>query len=343
MSALGPIVWPGRSDPRWPVAGLLLGYVILGITVLGFNRTPLQVGATVLCSVVLDMLLHRLLRRGPMLFPLSAVITGLGLSILVNYAHGLLLAAVAPTFAIASKYIFTLRGRHVFNPAQFGVVACLLLGDGMISDAPSYQWGGSYAIAIFIVTLAVFLFVLRIQRVALIVSFLAFYAMALLLRAWLTRWHMPMETWLLGALSSPPLYLFTFFMITDPQTSPPTRKGQVVAALCIVLIDFGLHLLESLSTLFYAAFIYTSLRFVVAHLRALRDAPVVRRQPAVNGLATGRGFRSSRKLLFQLPKDVCCCAQRQLHATEPEFACGSGRAAPAALLTLAVRRLGQWG
>ena len=253
---------PGMSDTRWRVAAILLSYVVLGITVLGFNRSPVQVGTTVATAVLLDMLLHRVLRGGPHLFPLSAFITGLGLSILVNYAHGPWLAAIAPMFAIGSKYLFTFRGRHVYNPALFGVVACLVLGGGLISDSPAYQWGGSYAIVVFIVTLALFLFVLKINRTALVLSFLLFYAISVLVRAWLTRWHMPMETWLLGAVTSPSLYLFTFFMITDPQTSPPTRRAQVLVALCIVLIDFALHLRETLSTLFYAAFICASLRLV---------------------------------------------------------------------------------
>lgn len=260
---------PGPNDLRWRVAAILLAYVVLGITVLGFNRSPWQVATTVAAAVLLDMGLHCLLRGGPPLFPLSAFITGLGLSILVNYAHGLWLAAIPPMFAIASKYLFTFRGRHVYNPALFGVVACLLLGGGSISDSPAYQWGGSYAITIFIVTLALFLFVLKINRTVLVLSFLVFYAASVLARAWLTRWHMPMETWLLGAVSSPPLYLFTFFMITDPQTSPPTRRAQMGVALCIVLIDFALHLRETLSTLFYAAFICASLRFLHAHAREL--------------------------------------------------------------------------
>ncbi len=261
---------PPASDPRWRVAAILLAYVVLGITVLGFNRSPLQVATTVATAVLLDMLLHRLLRGGPPLFPLSALITGLGLSILVNYAHGPWLAAIPALFGIASKYLFTFRGRHVYNPALFGVVACLLLGGGLISDSPAYQWGGSYAITIFIATLALFLFVLKINRMALVLSFLGFYAVSVLVRAWLTRWHMPMETWLLGAVSSPPLYLFTFFMITDPQTSPPTRRAQVGVALCIVVIDFALHLRETLSTLFYAAFICATLRFLLNHAQALR-------------------------------------------------------------------------
>ncbi len=262
---------PTIRDPRIPIACILFCYLVLGMTVLGFNRSPLQIAITVGTAVVFDTLLHRLLVGGPLLFPFSAMITGMGLSILTNYAHGYWLAAVPPIFAIASKYLITYQGRHVFNPALFGVVACLLLMDGMISDSPAYQWGGSYAIAAFIITLALFFFVLRINRLVLIFSFIVFYTIELLARAWLTRWHMPMETWLMGAATSPALYLFLFFMITDPQTSPNSRKAQVLIAFGIAAIDFLLHLRESLSTFFYAAFLVTSLRFAWLHGRALGD------------------------------------------------------------------------
>jgi enediyne biosynthesis protein E4 len=265
--------WPGfpasRHDPRLAVAAILFCYLILGLTVLGFNRSPQQIGITITSAVLLEMLFYRVLVGG-WVFPLSAFITGMGLSILINYAHGYVLALLPPLFAIGSKYLFTLRGRHVYNPALFGVVACLLLTNGMISDSPAYQWGGSYAIAAFIITLALFGFVLRIQRMALIVSFLIFYSIGLSVRAWLTRWHMPMETWILGAATTPTLYLFVFFMITDPQTSPASRKGQIFVAFALALVDFILHLKESLSTFFYAAFLVTSLRFIWFQGQALR-------------------------------------------------------------------------
>jgi Na+-translocating ferredoxin:NAD+ oxidoreductase RnfD subunit len=264
--------WPGfpqRGDPRLAVFGILLAYVVLGITLLGFNRSPAQVLVAIGAAVLLDMGLHKVLRRGAApLFPLSAVITGLSLSIIVNYAHGLAFALVPVFLAISSKYVFTFRGRHVYNPALFGVAASLLLADGMVSDSPAYQWGGTYAAVAFVVTLGMFLFVLRVRRAVLIVSFLLFYFSALALRAWLTRWHMPFETWFMGALTSPAFFLFTFFMITDPQTSPDSRRGQVLMAFGIVAVDFLLHLKFALSTHFFAAFACASLRLGWLHGRA---------------------------------------------------------------------------
>ena len=218
---------PNRHDPRIAFFALLCVYLVLGITVLGFNRNPYQILSTITFACLLDMALHYIFKDRRLLLPLSGAITGASLSILVNYAHGPWYPMVPVFFAIASKYLITMNGRHVFNPSLFGIVLCLWLADGMISASPAYQWGGSIAMSIFIVTAALVLFVFKIQRTTLIISFLLFYFIALAVRAWLTRWHMPPETWFMGALTSPAFYLFTFFMITDPVTSPQSRRGQI--------------------------------------------------------------------------------------------------------------------
>ena len=112
---------PTKNDPRWKVFALQSTFVLLGITFWGFNRSPLQVGFIVLTCIVLDCLLHYLLRRRALLVPLSAAITGMGLSILTNFSHGLWLAVLPPFFAIASKYLCTVNGRHVSNPPPLSV------------------------------------------------------------------------------------------------------------------------------------------------------------------------------------------------------------------------------
>ncbi|MGH7552490.1 MAG: FG-GAP-like repeat-containing protein, partial [Longimicrobiales bacterium] len=260
---------PSWQDPRVPFVCILVCYVALGVTVLGFNRSPLQVLLTVAAACALDMALHFVLRGRRLLFPLSAAISGFGLAILVNFAHGPWLPLIPVFFAIASKYAITFRGRHVFNPTLFAVVVCLKLPGGVFSVAPAYQWGGSAAMAAFVVTAALALFVFRIGRNPLIISFLGFYFLELALRAWITRFHVPPETLFLGAVTSASFYLFTFFMITDPQTSPASTRGQVGMSAVIVLVDLILHRFESLSTLFFAGFVWFAGRFLWLHARAI--------------------------------------------------------------------------
>ncbi|HYW18904.1 MAG TPA: FG-GAP-like repeat-containing protein [Nodularia sp. (in: cyanobacteria)] len=265
---------PSLSDPRLAILSILIFYIILGITVLGFNRSPAQILLIITAACGFDMILHWLFKQRQLLFPLSAAITGCSLSILTNFAHASWLPLVPVFFAISSKYLFTANNRHIYNPALFGITASLLLGNGLISAAPAYQWGGSIAIIIFIITAALLLFALRINRTALIISFLGFYTIQLGIRAYLMQDLIPAETIVMGALSSPAFYLFTFFMITDTATSPQTKKGQIWMSLIIVLLDLYLHKFESLSTFFFAGFIYFSGRLLWFKILEIKDLQI---------------------------------------------------------------------
>ncbi|MFP5502088.1 MAG: CRTAC1 family protein, partial [Candidatus Sericytochromatia bacterium] len=189
---------------------------------------------------------------------------------LLNYAHGYALLLFPVLAAIGSKYLLTFQGRHVFNPGLFGVTLSLLVAHEWITAAPVYQWGGTVAMAAFIGMAAAALFVFRIERSWLVGSFLLFYMLQTGLRAWLMREHLPPETLFLGTLTSAPFFLFTFYMITDPATSPRAPRAQVATAAALTGIDLVLHLFGSLFTFFYAAFILASGRFLFLHLRAWR-------------------------------------------------------------------------
>jgi len=152
-----------KGDPRPWFALLLGGYVVCGLSFLGFGRTPWQVGLTVMTAFVADFLLHRLLRkRGG--FPWSGLITGCGLSLLLDCGSNPWLPMLPPLLAIGSKQLFTVNGRHVYNPALIGLIASMALGGGLVSPAPAYQWGGTWAIALFLAGLAMVVFMPQIER-----------------------------------------------------------------------------------------------------------------------------------------------------------------------------------
>ncbi|MCI0651656.1 MAG: FG-GAP-like repeat-containing protein [Planctomycetes bacterium] len=259
-------------DPRIPFAVLLTLYAILGCTLLRFNRSPGQILLTVASACLLDMALHWLLRKRELLFPISAYITGLSLALLLNYSHNYYLLFVPVYFAIGSKYLLTFEGRHVFNPSLFGIALSLIAGGDLITSAPAYQWGGTWAMSAFLVATALSLFVFRIGRGALIVSFLGFYILQTLLRAWWMRWYLPPEALLLGTLTSAPFFLFVFYMITDPKTSPASPRAQVWLAFALVAVDLFFHRMTSLYTFFYAAFVVTAARFLYLHALRLWTA-----------------------------------------------------------------------
>lgn len=264
---------PRRGDPRVPFACILTLYAVMGVAWLGFNRSPTQMAQIVVAACVLDVLLDRLIHRR-WLFPLSAYITGLSLALLLNYAHGHLVLLLPVFLAISSKYVFTYNGSHVFNPSLFGVVASLLLAGDLITTAPAYQWGGTWAMSAFMVMAALSLFIFKVGRGWLVGSFLLFYALQTALRAYVMRHHLPAEMLFLGTITTPPFFLFTFFMITDPKTSPSSRRGQVGIAAAIALVDLFLHTQRSVFTFFYAAAAVAGARYLWLHARALvSDGP----------------------------------------------------------------------
>ncbi len=263
---------PICSDVRIPFALLLGSYVALGLTVLGFNRSPWQAALTVAAAVGFDLTFNRAFRGRGWAFPWSGLITGLGLCLLLNYGSDPWLPILPAFLAIASKHVFTVRGRHVFNPTLFGLVVGAWFSAGMISPAPAYQWGGSLALALFLTAVAFSLFVFRVGRAPLALSFLAFYGVQLAFRASVMRHHLPPETLVLGTITSAPFFLFVFYMLTDPMTSPRSARGQVFLALAVTLVDLYFHTRRSYSTLFPALFSVQCAVLVTGWLRAARDA-----------------------------------------------------------------------
>ena len=258
-----------KLDVRYVFTGILLTYNILGITVLGFNRSWLQVLITVVAGVLLHLFYDFVFFR-KFFFPISAVTSSLGLCLLVNYGHSLIYPFVPIFFAISSKYFFNFKGRHTFNPALMGVTLSLLIASDFISSAPAYQWNGVAAMALLIILPALILFMPKIKRGYLVVSFLLVFTLQITLRSILIRHYLPFNTLFFGTITSPAFFLFTFFMITDPMTSPAGKKQQIIVGVSLALLDLIFHLFSSYHTFFFAAITLGSIRLAYFHFNESR-------------------------------------------------------------------------
>ncbi len=168
----------------------------------------------------------------------SALISALSLCLLARTASLGFLAATA-VVAIGSKFTLRARGRHIFNPTNFGIVVMWLATDGVwISPG---QWGRGAVLAAFCV-LAGALVVHRALRADVTLSFLASYAGLLLVRgAWLGD-PLPVS---LHSLQSGALLIFAFFMISDPKTTPSGARSRLaygaLVAFVAVILQFGFY------------------------------------------------------------------------------------------------------
>lgn len=177
----------------------------------------------------------------------SAMITGLSLSLLLR-TDLLWLYPLAAGLAISSKFLVTSGGKHFFNPANIAIVMLLLLLPGVVWVSPG-QWGSFAWLAALLTGLAGIV-LSRAGRLDVAIAFLGCWAGLLLARA---LWLGDPISIPLHQIQSGALLIFTFFMITDPRSTPDHRGARLIFAVMVTLLgfalQFGLHIREGL---FYA-------------------------------------------------------------------------------------------
>src|SRR5262249_2747333 len=153
----------------------------------------------------------------------SALISGLSLSLLLR-TNDAGLACLAAVITIAGKFLIRIRGTHVFNPTNGGVVA-MLLSTGQVWVSPG-QWG-TPAFFAFLMACAGMLVVMRAARSDVTLAFIACYAALVFGRSLYVGDPMTIP---LHRLESGAFLLFSFFMISDPKTTPDSRTARILFA-----------------------------------------------------------------------------------------------------------------
>jgi len=164
----------------------------------------------------------------------SALISSFGLSLLLKTNH-FEIAALAAFVSIVSKYTIRVNGKHIFNPSALGIVTTILLtNSAWISTG---QWG-SNTVLFFAIICFGFIVVTRVQKLDLSLAFLGTFAVLLFFRQIIfIGW--PVD-FFVQSISTGSLLLFSFFMITDPKTTPNHRIARVIWATFIAVVAFYL-------------------------------------------------------------------------------------------------------
>jgi len=164
----------------------------------------------------------------------SPLITALALSLLLRVDHPSTMV-LASALAIGSKFLIRIEGKHLFNPANFGIIAGLLLTqDAWVSPG---QWGDEVWYALIFLG-AGGLVLKRVGRWDTTVAFLGAYAGLEALRNLWLGWGW--DVWN-HRLMSGSLLLFALFMVTDPRSIPNARPARVLWAMAIALLTFVLR------------------------------------------------------------------------------------------------------
>jgi len=213
------------SDPRYYQIAVLASLLIYGVGWLAFDVTGRQIVILLGSVLVTQFLCGKFFANAPF-DPRSALISGISLCLLLR-TNSPLLMIIAAAVTIASKFVLKWRGKHIFNPTNFGIVAMIALsGEVWVSPA---QWGSKLYFGFLMACLGGMV-VHRAMRSDVSYVFIVFYAAILFGRAlWLgDPWAIPLKQ-----LQSGALLLFTFFMISDPRTTPDSRTGRILFAILI--------------------------------------------------------------------------------------------------------------
>ena len=226
------LVWL-RSDGRHFQIIAQISFLCYGVLLLGWDA-DWQNYLAIFSGVIAAQGLAIRFAGFPMESLKSALITGLGLSLLMK-ANDPWLLLFAALLAIGMKFLTKVNGKHLWNPANFGIVAAAFLsGDAWISPG---QWGSS-ALIIFIVGTAGLAVLSNIKRLETGLAFLITFAALEYIRTVLyLGWEH--DVFLLK-LTNGSLWLFSFFMITDPMTTPNHRKLRIGWAMIVGAISFYL-------------------------------------------------------------------------------------------------------
>lgn len=224
-------------DPRHYQITVLSGLLIYGALALDFEIRWPRVVLTLAVAQASQVLFTRLFGL-PRFDPKSALISALSLCLLLRTDTFILVAAAA-FVTIAGKFLIRLRGKHVFNPTNFGLIVMMLVSD-RVWVSPG-QWG-SAAFFGFLLACLGGLVIHRAARSDVTYAFLLAYSVLIFARAW---WLGDPFTIPLHQLESGAFLIFAFFMISDPKTTPNTRVGRIVYASLVALvagwIQFALH------------------------------------------------------------------------------------------------------
>ncbi len=194
--------------------------------------TPLVL-ATVLAAMVVDAPIIRW-REGEWLFPDGALLTGMFVAMILSSHERWTVGAITAVVAVVSKYVLRTERANIFNPAAFALVATFY-----IFNTGQSWWGAlpEMPIVFVLVLIAVGAFIAqRVNKVPAVIAFLGVYYALFTIVAFVGNPAHVAELFRAPDLHAA-LY-FAFFMVTDPPTSPPKHREQLIFGAITAAMSF---------------------------------------------------------------------------------------------------------
>ncbi|MBW3653460.1 MAG: RnfABCDGE type electron transport complex subunit D, partial [Actinobacteria bacterium] len=255
-----PVMLPNRRDPRLKLSAIIVTLQVLGQTVLDFKVSIAQILVTIATCALVDMAVT-LKRQGILAWPASALLTGNSIAFILRAngtkhgdwwsLNGIEWFILAALVSLLVKYLVRPGGRHRFNPSNVGIVWALLVV-GPVHVFPQYLYWGPLdapviaALAVIVLGAVWILRAVRMLKMALafLVPFSVLIAIfaasgASFVAIWSEAPISGFDYWL-KICTSPEVFVFVFFMMSDPATAPKTPRARVIYGTVTALVAAAL-------------------------------------------------------------------------------------------------------
>jgi len=228
--------------PAFITCILLVGHLSFGILE-SYQKTLLAIVTSIALELVLGQIFF-----DKWVHPASAYISGISVGILLR-SPAFWPYALCSAISITSKYVLRVKGRHIWNPSNFGISVMLFLAPDTVATL-SIQWG-NYLLPMLVIWVLGSVIIWRLHRFHITGIYVASFIAFALLRSGITG-----SPWLseLAPITGPMYQLFIFFMITDPKTTVRSKRGQCLVVFLVALVEAVLRLFQIVYAPFYALF-----------------------------------------------------------------------------------------
>ena len=237
-----------RFDPRYLAPALITCVLVAGQISFGFLESWSRTFLAIATAIIVELLIVRAL-YGKWPHLASAYVSGISVGILVR-SPAFWPYALCSAISITSKYVLRVRGRHIWNPTNFGVVAMLVLASDTVASL-SVQWGNNL-LPMVIVWIFGAVILRMVGRLHITLTYVASFLLFGLVRAAVTGHPFISE---IAPITGPMYQLFIFFMVTDPKVAVRPKWGQVVVVIAVAFVEMLLRLNEVIYAPFYALFL----------------------------------------------------------------------------------------
>ena len=191
-------------------------------------------GCAALAAGLVDAIILRY-RKGRWEYPSGAVLSALIVVMVLRAQEPWYVTTIASLIAVLSKYVFRVGEANVFNPAALAMLASYYLfhaGEswwGAVTDVDGPAKLILMATGVYITN--------RVNKIPLVLTFFGTYFLLFTTTAFAGDALSVAEIFHSPDLEM--LFYFAFFILTDPPTSPPRYRDQVICGPIVAVVSYA--------------------------------------------------------------------------------------------------------